>query len=295
MRTGRRIVMDPKVFKLDLDSAEYPQQLREIKDPPKQLYCSGDVSLLKHASIAVVGSRKYTVYGKSVALMIGRRFAECGVTVVSGLAIGIDAFVHQGALELQGKVIAVLGGGIYRMGPRSNYELMMRELEAGGLVVSEYEPDVPAQPYYFPRRNRIISGLARSVVVVEARVNSGSLITAGFAAEQGKIVYAVPGNINSQFSAGSNLLIRDGAYPLIVIDDAVRDLGIEYEPRIEIRESLAGDELRIYEAVSRYNGISSEKLGIECGIAASSVNSVVTVMEIKGVLQTYGGKIYLAK
>ena len=295
MKLERRNVMDPKVFKLDINSEEYPQCLKEIKDPPAQLYCSGDISLLHDRSIAVIGSRKYTMYGKTVALMIGKRLAECGVTVVSGLAIGIDAFAHMGALEVRGRVIGVLGGGIYCMGPRSNYELMMRGLEAGGLVVSEYEPDMPAKAYNFPKRNRIISGLAEAVVVVEARVSSGSLITAQFAAEQGRSVYAVPGNINSQFSAGSNLLIRDGAYPLIVIDDAVRDLGIETEPEAEVSCRLEGDELKVYKAVSGYNGISADKVCAECGMNAAAVNSLVTVMEIKGVLQTYAGKIYLAK
>lgn len=287
--------MTGDIFKVDFDSADYPQQLREIKNPPKQLYCCGDISLLQERSVAVVGSRKFTVYGKSVALMTGKRLAECGVTVVSGLAIGIDAFAHEGALEVPGKVVGVLGSGIRRMGPRRNYELMMRGLSAGGLVVSEYEPDEPAEPYKFPMRNRIISGLARSVIVVEARLESGSLITAQYAADQGRTVYAVPGNINSQFSIGSNLLIRDGAIPLVVIDDVVRDLGIDHEPCSEVADSLDGDERRIYDAAARCNGITADRICAECGMSASLVNALITVMEIKGILQSYGGKIYLAK
>jgi DNA processing protein len=283
------------IVRIDIDSADYPSQLREIKDPPAQLYCSGDISLLHDRSVAVVGSRKFTMYGRTVAMMIGRRLAECGVTVVSGLAIGIDAFAHKGALEVPGKVIGVLGGGILQMGPRCNYDLMMKGLAAGGLVVSEYEPDMPAAPHQFPQRNRIISGLAQSVAVVEARVSSGSLITAQFAAEQGRSVYAVPGNINSQFSIGSNLLIRDGAYPLIIIDDIIRDLGIEYEPQREVAENLDADERKVYDSVAAYNGISADKLCLECGMTAAKVNAIITVMEIKGVLQSYGGKIYLAK
>jgi len=276
-------------------SLEYPNRLREIPSAPAQLYYAGDISLLKRESVAVVGSRKYTMYGKNVALMIGRRLAECGVPVVSGLAYGIDAFAHQGALENGGRIIGVLASGILKMTPRRNHDLMMKGLEAGGLVVSEYPPDEDAMPYTFPLRNRIISGLGTRTVVVEANFNSGALITAQYSIDQGRQVYAVPGNINSQFSMGSNLLIRDGATPLVIIDDVIRDLGIDPHERKTASEELRPDEMLVYEAVSRNDGITPDMIAGETGMKIALVCSITTVLEIKGLVETCGGKIYLAK
>ena len=285
-----------KIERIDKASVDYPEKLRNIPNPPAGLYCAGDISLLKDRSVAMVGSRRHTVYGKNVALMIGRRLAERGITVTSGLALGIDAYSHEGALEADGKVIGVLGGGIEVMGPQRNRSLMMRGLDAGGLVVSEYEPTFQAQPYTFPERNRIISGLAEAVIVVEAGMNSGSLITANHAAQQGRTVYAVPGPINSQFSIGCNLLIRDGAPPLVLIDDLIRDLNLESATRTKSSSALnlAGDELEIYEALTGMGGATVDELVRETGKSASLINAVATIMEIKGITETCAGRIYIS-
>lgn len=283
-----------KIQRIDRDSSIFPGSLSEIPDPPEVLYCAGDLALLEADSVAVVGSRKYTLYGKTVATMVGRRLGECGVPVVSGLAYGIDAFAHEGALNAGGKVIGVLASGIREMAPKRNLDLMKRGLDNGGLIVSEYEPDEPALKYKYPRRNRIISGISRCTAVIEANVNSGSLITAQHAMEQGRPVYAVPGNINSQFSIGCNLLIRDGAYPLVVIDDLIRNLGVDPgDTNLSVRQ-LGSDERRIYDAVQRYNGATPDRVAEDTGMTASSVNAIVTVMEIKGIFSTYAGKIYIA-
>lgn len=283
-----------RIYRIDIRSSDYPKRLREIPDPPQTLYCAGDIALLNARSVSVVGSRKYTLYGKTVAMMIGRRLGECGIPVVSGLAYGIDAFAHEGALDAGGQVIGVLASGIRKMTPSRNYGLMMRGLDNGGLVVSEYEPDEPAEKYKYPQRNRIISGLGICTAVVEASTNSGSLITAQHAAEQGRPVYAVPGNINSQFSIGCNLLLRDGAYPLVVIDDLIRNAGLEPVNYSEPVRSLGPDEKTIYEAVSRYNGVTADRVAEETGLSTSQVNSIATVMEIKGILSTYAGRLYIA-
>ena len=283
------------IEKIDFTSPEYPEKLRNIPSPPKQLYCAGDISLLHRKSVGVVGARKHTVYGKNVALMVGRRLAESGVPVVSGLAMGIDAYSHEGALEAEGKVIGVLGSGIDRMGPARNYSLMMKGLEAGGLVVSEYEPGTEASAWTFPERNRIISGLSEAVVVVEAGLNSGSLITAKHASEQGRSIYAVPGNINSQSSIGSNLLIRDGAVPLVIIDDLIRDIGAEASRRDAAPPGIEGDELDIYEAVALRSGATCEELIADTGLSPSLFNSLLTVMEIKGLVESYAGRIYITR
>lgn len=284
-----------KIQRIDIKSSEFPPRLREIPDPPEQLYCLGDISLLHRDSVSVVGSRKYTVYGKTVAMMIGRRLAECGIPVVSGLAYGIDAFSHEGALGSGGRTIGVLASGIRRMGPRKNLDLMHKGIEQGGLVVSEYPPDQEARVYTFPERNRIISGLGSRVVVVEANFNSGALITAQHAIAQGRPVYAVPGNINSQFSMGSNLLIRDGAAPLVIIDDLIRDMGIDPVRAASEDLNLGEDERRVYDAVRRNDGGTVDAIAMSAGMSIALVNSILTILEVKGILETCSGKIYLAK
>lgn len=284
-----------KIEKIDIESEVYPDKLRAIPNPPKQLYCSGNLELLNKTSIAVVGSRKYTMYGKQVAMMLGRKFAQSGISVVSGLAYGIDAYAHQGVLEGGGEAVCVLGSGIKMMGPARNRQLLLDLLDTGGLVLSEYEPEMPAEAYTFPERNRIISGLSKAVVVVEANYNSGALITAQHANEQGRTVYAVPGNINSQFSLGSNLLIRDGAVPLIVVDDLIRDIGGSVSIDEQILNNLDYDEMAIVNEVRKYNGVTPDKVALALDMMVGRVNSIVTVLEIKGVVEVYCGKIHLAK
>lgn len=280
---------------IDIKSAEYPVKLRDIPNPPKRLYCKGDIELLKARSVGVIGARKNTVYGKNVAIMIGKRIAESGLAVTSGFALGIDAFSHEGALEAEGKIIGVLGSGIDQMGPWRNRELMNRGLENGGLVVSEYAPDEPAHKGTFPARNRIISGLSEALVVVEAGLNSGSLITAKHAAEQGRPVYAVPGNINSQSSIGTNLLIRDGAIPLVIVDDLIRDIGVDINRNQENMPDLDADEEKIFEVVRVMSGPTVEEIIRGTGFDAKLVNSILTIMEIKGIVESYAGRIYISR
>lgn len=284
-----------ETVRIDIDSVEYPARLREIHDPPEQLYCTGNVSLLNERSVGVVGARKNTVYGKNVAIMIGRRLAESGLTVTSGLALGIDGYSHEGALEADGKVIGVLGSGIDHMTPQRNRNLMKRGLENGGLVVSEYPPDVEGFKSNFPARNRIISGLSEALVVVEAGLDSGSLITAKCASDQGRTVYAVPGNINSQTSIGCNLLIRDGAVPLIIIDDMIRDIGAVPKKADAVSSDLDEDERLVFDAVRQMSGATMEEIISITGLSPGLANSLVTIMEIKGVVESYAGRIYLSR
>ena len=284
-----------ETVKIDIDSVEYPERLRNIPDPPAQLYCTGNRELLNERSIGVVGARKNTVYGKNVALMIGRRLAESGLAVTSGLALGIDGYSHEGALEADDKVIGVLGSGIEHMTPQRNRRLMIRGLENGGLVVSEYPPEEEGFKGNFPARNRIISGLSEALVVVEAGLDSGSLITAKHAADQGRTVYAVPGNINSQTSIGCNLLIRDGAVPLIIIDDMIRDIGASPKKTDAVSNDLDSDERRIFDLVREMSGATMEEIINGTGFSPGLASSLVTVMEIKGVIESYAGRIYLSR
>ena len=174
-----------KLKKLILIPPYYPENLRIINNPPERLYCIGDLNLLGLKSVAVIGSRKYTLYGKIVAQMIGKELAKADIPVVSGLAYGIDSFAHEGTVSLGGKAIAVLGTGIDIIHPVRNAWLY-NKIASSGLIISEYEPGTPGAKYTFPQRNRIISAISEAVVVVEAGLNSGSLITADFAMNKEK-------------------------------------------------------------------------------------------------------------
>ena len=279
---------------IDKDSLLYPEKLKAIKNPPNILYCIGNTSLLSRKSVAVIGSRKYTLYGKIVAQMVGKELANAGIPVVSGLAYGIDSFAHEGTVNAGGKAIAVLGTGIDVIHPARNIWLYNKIAESG-LIVSEYPPGTPGAKYTFPQRNRIISAISESVVIVEAGLNSGSLITADFANEQGKSIYAVPGNINSQFSVGTNKLIKDGAIPMISISDIVSDInGSEYTLQ-NIENSLGMDELEIYKEIQKSSCCSIDSIAHNLNKNAGKVSAILTVLEIKGVIMTYGGKVFLAK
>ncbi len=210
---------------------ELPELLRAIHDPPKRLYLrgEGDVGLLRGPCVAIVGARACSPYGAQVARMLGRELAAAGVVVVSGLARGIDGDAHRGALETEGRTVAVLGCGIDRDYPASHASLA-RKIAERSLIVSEYEAGVEPSPWRFPARNRIIAGLCAATVVVEARERSGALITADFALEEGREVFAVPGEITSALSAGTNALLRLGATPLTSADDVLDSLGIARAP-----------------------------------------------------------------
>ena len=277
-----------------IDSPNYPNTLKVINNPPQKLYCIGDISLLKKKSVAVVGSRKYTLYGKIVAQMIGKELAHAGIPVVSGLAYGIDSYAHEGTVNSSGKAIAVLGTGIDIIYPARNTWLY-NKIAQSGLIISEYPPGTPGAKYTFPQRNRIISAISEAVVVVEAGLNSGSLITADFACEQGKSIYAVPGNINSQFSVGTNKLIKDGAIPMISINDVASDIkGFEYIPD-DIEKSLGHDELEIYMEIQKSTCCTIDSIAHNLNKNAGKVSAILTVLEIKGIITTYGGKVFLAK
>jgi DNA processing protein len=209
-------------------AVEFPPLLRAIHDPPLGLFLrgSGDVNLLSRAAVAVVGARACSGYGASVARSLGRDLTRGGLVVVSGMARGVDAEAHRGALEAEGPTVAVLGCGIDRDYPAAHAELA-RRIAASGLLVSEYAPGVEPAPWRFPARNRIVAGLCAATVVVEARERSGALITADLALEEGREVFTVPGEISSALSAGTNALLKLGATPLTAARDVLLDFGIE--------------------------------------------------------------------
>jgi DNA processing protein len=221
--------------------ARYPPLLAQLHDPPAQLFVRGDPEMLSRPAVAIVGARSCSPYGAQVARDLARELASAGIVVVSGLARGIDGEAHRGALDAGGATVAVLGCGIDRDYPRSHAELAGRIRESGG-VVSEYPPGVEPAPWRFPARNRIIAGLCNATVVVEARERSGALITADFALELGRDVFAVPGEITAALSAGTNDLLRQGAAPLLSAQDVLFALGLETRPRSVTAKVSAGAE-----------------------------------------------------
>ena len=215
--------MKYKIIKVDMNSKYYPERLRNIDDAPKELYCLGNLELLNYKNnIAMIGSRNCSSYGERAAKDFAYNLAKVDICIVSGLAKGIDSFSHIGALNAKGKTIAVLGSGLDNIYPKENIKLVEEIIKNNGLVISEYPLGTKPLKYHFPARNRIISGLSDSILVVEARKNSGTNITVDFALEQGKDVFVIPGNIYSKTSDGTNFLITEGAIPVLSYKDILK-------------------------------------------------------------------------
>jgi DNA processing protein len=272
----------------------FPERLRAIFDPPPSLYVrgGGDPRLLERRSVAVVGARSCSPYGAQVARMLGRELAAAGLVVVSGLARGIDGEAHRGALEAGALTVAVLGCGIDRDYPASHAQLS-RRVEEQGLVVSEYEPGVEPAPWRFPARNRIIAGLTEAVVVVEARERSGALITADFALDEGREVFAVPGEITSSLSAGTNALLKLGAIPLASPDDVLDALGIE-RPASAGAVEVSPQATQMLELV-REAPAGADELAARGTLDAGAVSVALTELELAGLVAAADGVYRAAK
>ena len=217
--------MKYKVIKIDIESKYYPERLRNIDSPPKQLYCLGNINLLNYENnIAIIGSRDCSIYGERAAKDFSFNLAKENVCIISGLAKGIDSFAHIGTLKAKGKTIAVLGSGLDNIYPKENIKLVHNIIKTDGLIISEYPLGTKPLKQHFPARNRIISGLSDGVLVIEARKNSGTNITVDFALEQGKEVYVIPGNIYSKTSDGTNFMISEGAIPVLSYKDIIKNI-----------------------------------------------------------------------
>lgn len=281
--------------KITPDDEIYPNQLRKLRDMPKELYCLGNLDIFKKRMVAVVGSRRTSSYARWAAQNIAEKLARADVAVVSGMARGIDTAAHKGALnsEGSGKTIAVLGTGIDKCYPAENWKLkdmIARE----GLVISEYEPGVEGARWRFPKRNRIISGLCEMIIVCEAGLESGALNTAEQALEMNKKVAAVPGNINSAYCIGSNKLLQDNAMAIAVLDDVLSYIDIN--GTIDFKHiDLSSGEMEILNKIKGRGEVSIERLGDEMGKKPAEINGIITVLEMKGVVCTSLGKVFVAK
>jgi len=257
----------------------YPPLLAAIHDPPPQIWLRGPAALelLAQPAVAIVGARACSSYGRAVARSLGRDLAAAGVVVVSGMARGVDGEAHRGALEAGGPTVAVLGCGIDRDYPAAHAELARRIAE-NGMIVSEYAPGVEPAPWRFPARNRIISGLSRAVVVVEARERSGALITVDFALDQGREVLVVPGEITSALSAGSNALLRLGAAPVLGADDVLEAIGVVVQRSASVE--LEGSVGAVLAALSDAPATADE-LARATGLPAAKVAALLVELELE--------------
>ena len=269
----------------------YPTLLDQIPDPPSSLWLRGDanVELLEAPVVAIVGARACSGYGRSVARMLASEAAAAGVVVVSGLARGVDGEAHRGALAAGGLTVAVLGCGIDRDYPAAHAELARSIVTSGGLIVSEYEPGVEPAPWRFPARNRIIAGLARATVVVEARERSGALITADFALEDGREVLVVPGEITSALSTGANGLLRQGATPVTCGADILEAVGIEPVLAAPTIPDLGGAAV-VVEALSG-GAATPDELVRATSLSAGAVAAALVELELAGIVAVGAGVV----
>jgi len=284
---------------LTIEDPDYPSYLKEIPGPPGVLYCEGRTASLRQPSVAVVGSRRPTFYGRAVAENLARGLASRGCVVVSGLAVGIDAAAHRGALG-EGETVAVLGCGIDVRYPRENRSLA-REIAEKGAVVSEFPLGTKPERGNFPIRNRIISGLSLGVVVVEAAAKSGSLITAGFALDQNREVMAVPGNITSDASRGANRLIKEGARLVENWEDAAAGLPAPWAEKILAEKSgkaensrvlLSDAEKNLLELIPADGVIEADELLEKTEHSVPGFLALLLELELKGVIIQHPGRLF---
>ncbi|MDP3003995.1 MAG: DNA-processing protein DprA [Candidatus Azambacteria bacterium] len=286
-----------KIEIIKKSSRDYPKILKEIHNAPKQLYVRGSLPKDHNLNFAIVGTRAASEYGKTLAFKIAKELAELGFNIISGLALGIDTQAHLGALEGKGKTTAVMGSAIddNSIYPSENLNLVKKIISSGGAVISEYEPGTKSEIWFFPERNRIIAGLSQGVLVVEAPEKSGALITARLALEQNREVFAIPGSIFSKNSYGTNYLIKSGAKMVTTVDDILEELNLtdlKTEKGIKEEENLTEEEKIILKIIEK-EPIHIDKICKISKMAAGQVLSIVSVLEIGGIIKNIGGSKFV--
>lgn len=281
------------IITIKQNSPDYPALLAEIAQPPETLYIRGSLKPLKAPCLAVVGTRTPSAYGKQVTPSLAASLARAGITIVSGLAIGIDTLAHEAALETGGKTVAVLGSGVDEMSvyPPENRTLARRIVESGGAVISEFPEGTEPKPFHFPQRNRIIAGMSQGVLVIEAREKSGALITANFALEENRDVFAVPGPITVPTSAGPNRLIAAGAQAVLDAD-AILDAWRIERPAFAAPPDAPGESGHPLLAHFPATPIHVDELIRASGLPAAQANVELAKLELAGYIRNLGGGIY---
>lgn len=282
------------VTALTWDDAEYPESLRNIDRSPPVLFVRGALLPQDEVAVAIVGTRHASIYGREVTLAVATELARNGVTIVSGLALGVDTVAHRAALDAGGRTIAVLGSGVDQLYPLQNRQLG-EDVIRNGAVISDYALGTKPEARNFPPRNRIISGLSRAVVVVEAGERSGALITAEFAADQGRDLWAVPGSILSAGSAGTNRLIREGASPLIAVDDLLQSLELERRTAQRAARNSIPVDAQEQELLTHltFEPLHMDDIVRAAGLDSSSVGAMLTILELKGVVRQPAPMVYV--
>jgi DNA processing protein len=277
------------------DDETYPARLRDIDPSPPVIYINGELLPEDDWAVAVVGTRRITAYGRQVTEQIAHTLAHGGVTVVSGLARGVDAVAHRVALDCGGRTIAVLGSGIDRIYPPEHRKLA-EEIRAHGALISNYAPGTPPEATNFPPRNRIISGLSRATVVVEAGIQSGALLTAQFAAEQGREVFAVPGSVLTPQSRGTNRLIQNGATPLLEPQELLDALDLNRVAEQRVARTVLpanATEAQLY-ALLGSDPLHVDEIRLQTNLPIEQVTATLALMELKGMVNQVGGMRYVA-
>jgi len=281
--------------KITLQDKEYPAMLKEIHSKPKELYIRGKFTDADKTAIAIVGTRKYSAYGKQVTFDIAEKLAKLGITIVSGLAKGIDTFAHEAALEAGGRTIAVLGTGLDKKTffPPANWHLA-EKISRQGAVISEYPDGTRGTQFTFPQRNRIVSGLSLGVIVVEAPEKSGALITAGLALEQNREVFAVPGQIYEKNSQGTNGLIKAGAKAVTCIEDILEELNLLHLIKTE-KKNIKPEtkEEEIIFSIMSLQPMHIDEIIKKSGLATSAVNATLMMLELKKAVRNLGKGNYV--
>jgi len=278
--------------KLKISDKDYPLSLKKIKNPPKVIYFKGEIKN-KEKCFAIVGTRRCSFYGKEIAFKFAYDLAKLGITIVSGLAPGIDTMAHKGALEAGGRTIAVLGTGLDEkyIYPKSNLKLAKEIVKKEGALISEYPPKTPGSRFTFPRRNRIISGLCLGVLVVEAREKSGALITASLAKKQKRKVFAIPGPINSPLSKGCHLLIKEGAILVEKPEDILEKLKIKIKKVRKKPISKTKEERIILELLEK-GALHLDEIIEKSNLSSQKVISLLSLLEIEGKIKNLGGNTF---
>ena len=273
-------------------SDKYSRILRETLSPPIMLYCKGNVDLLNSPCLAIVGTRRCTKYGKDVTLMFSKEIAKAGITIVSGLCDGVDTHAHTGCVEVGGKTIAVLGGGINCIYPATNRPLADKILATGGLIISEYKPNVKPIRYFFPARNRIVAGISQGVLITEATEKSGSMHTKEYALENNRDLYVVPARITDIYSKGCNMIIKNCQSAMVLSpDEIIRAYGKETTKDALIVEQLSMEEQMILDAVGA-DEVHYETLVSNLKIESKRLSTLLMRLELKGVLTKLPGNFY---
>lgn len=285
--------------KIKIGDEDYPKKFLQLKKPPKTIWVEGDTSLLEKPALAIVGSRKSTLYGEKIAKLFATQISKQGIVIVSGLALGIDTIAHTYSKSSLGNTVAIVGSGLNQIYPEENIELAKEIIDGGGCLLSEYEPDEKVNMRNFPKRNRLICALSEGIFVVEADYRSGSKLTGNLGLKYCKKVFCVPSNIGEPRGCGTNLLIQEGAKLVLSPGDILEEYGIKYDKKEELEQiyekkkkiKIKPEYKDLYNLITE-NPIEINELVKKSKLDISELNQKITMMEIEGYIESLPGNEY---